>query len=62
MRVLLFTMHDDEETMSNGLAAGARGYVLKSDSDAVRSTAKAVLAALTPAMSGQIITADSRIA
>jgi DNA-binding NarL/FixJ family response regulator len=31
IRVLLFTMHDDDETMSNGLAAGARGYVLKSD-------------------------------
>jgi DNA-binding NarL/FixJ family response regulator len=31
VRVLLFTMHDDDETMSNGLAAGARGYVLKSD-------------------------------
>jgi DNA-binding NarL/FixJ family response regulator len=32
VRVLLFTIHDDEETMNNGLAAGARGYVLKSDS------------------------------
>ena len=31
-RVLLFTMHDDDETVSSGLAAGARGYVLKSDS------------------------------
>jgi DNA-binding NarL/FixJ family response regulator len=30
-RVLLFTMHDDDETVSSGLAAGARGYVLKSD-------------------------------
>ncbi|MET0293527.1 MAG: response regulator transcription factor [Phenylobacterium sp.] len=33
VRVLLFTMHDDDETVSNGLAAGARGYVLKSDSE-----------------------------
>jgi DNA-binding NarL/FixJ family response regulator len=33
-RVLLFTMHDDDETMSNGLAAGARGYVLKTDTGA----------------------------
>lgn len=29
--VLLFTMRDDEETISGGLAAGARGYLLKSD-------------------------------
>lgn len=33
VRVLLFTMHDDDETVSSGLAAGARGYVLKSDSE-----------------------------
>lgn len=33
IRVLLFTMHDDDETVSGGLAAGARGYVLKSDSE-----------------------------
>jgi DNA-binding NarL/FixJ family response regulator len=31
-RVLLFTLHDDDETVSAALAAGARGYVLKSDS------------------------------
>jgi DNA-binding NarL/FixJ family response regulator len=31
-RVLLFTMHDDDETVRSALAAGARGYVLKSDS------------------------------
>jgi DNA-binding NarL/FixJ family response regulator len=31
--VLLFTMHDDDETISGGLAAGARGYLLKSDGD-----------------------------
>lgn len=31
--VLLFTMHDDDETVSGGLAAGARGYVLKNDGD-----------------------------
>jgi DNA-binding NarL/FixJ family response regulator len=34
VRVLLFTMHDDDETVSGGLAAGARGYVLKSDTEA----------------------------
>src|SRR4051794_27104768 len=33
-RVLLFTMHDDDDTVNSGLAAGARGYVLKSDSEA----------------------------
>src|ERR1700760_2003417 len=27
--VLLFTMRDDDETISGGLAAGARGYLLK---------------------------------
>jgi DNA-binding NarL/FixJ family response regulator len=31
VRVLLFTMHDDDETVSSALAAGVRGYVLKSD-------------------------------
>ena len=31
--ILLFTMHDDDETVSGGLAAGARGYLLKSDGD-----------------------------
>lgn len=29
--VLLFTMHDDDETVADGLAAGARGYLLKSE-------------------------------
>jgi len=31
--VLLFTMHDDDETVSGGLAAGARGYLLKTESE-----------------------------
>lgn len=31
-RTLLFTMHDDDETISGALAAGARGYVLKTGS------------------------------
>jgi DNA-binding NarL/FixJ family response regulator len=30
-RVLVFTMHDDRETVQEGLAAGARGFVLKAD-------------------------------
>jgi DNA-binding NarL/FixJ family response regulator len=29
--VLLFTMHDDDETISGGLAAGARAYLLKTE-------------------------------
>ena len=29
--VLIFTMHDDEKLIREGLSAGARGYVLKSD-------------------------------
>lgn len=31
--VLLFTMHDDDETVAGGLAAGARGYLLKSEGE-----------------------------
>lgn len=30
--VLLYTMHDEDDTISGGLSAGARGYLLKSDS------------------------------
>src|ERR1043165_2538710 len=33
VRVLLFARHEDDETVSGGLAGGARGYVLKSDSE-----------------------------
>lgn len=33
VEVLLFTVHDDEGTISGGLAAGARGYLLKTDGD-----------------------------
>src|SRR5262245_2686272 len=32
-RVLLFTMHEDEETVYEALAAGARGYLLKAEGD-----------------------------
>jgi DNA-binding NarL/FixJ family response regulator len=31
--VLLFSMHDDDETVSGGLAAGARGYLFKTEGD-----------------------------
>src|SRR3954465_3726052 len=30
--VLLYTMHDEDDTISGGLSAGARGYLLKTDS------------------------------
>lgn len=43
VRVLLFTMHDDDETISGGLAAGARGYLLKSDAE---SSLEAAISAL----------------
>ncbi len=32
-RILIFTMHESEEIVRNLLAAGVRGYVLKSDAD-----------------------------
>lgn len=47
-RVLLFTMHDDDETVSGGLAAGARGYVLKTDSERYLEAAISALGANRP--------------
>ena len=47
-RVLLFTMHDDDETISGGLAAGARGFVLKSDSENHLEAAISALGANRP--------------
>jgi DNA-binding NarL/FixJ family response regulator len=46
--VLLFTMHDDDETVSGGLAAGARGYILKTDSGRQLETAISALGANRP--------------
>jgi DNA-binding NarL/FixJ family response regulator len=46
--VLLFTMHDDQETIAAALAAGARGYVLKADPDQYIVAAIAALAAHRP--------------
>lgn len=46
--VLLFTMHDDDETVSGGLAAGARGYVLKTDSEQYLEAAISALGANRP--------------
>lgn len=48
IRVLLFTMHDDDETVTNGLAAGARGYILKTDSEQHLEAAISALGANRP--------------
>lgn len=48
VNVLLFTMHDDDETVSGGLAAGARGYVLKTDSERYLEAAISALGANRP--------------
>lgn len=47
VRVLLFTMHDDE-TVSSAMAAGVRGYVLKSDTGASLEAAISALQANRP--------------
>lgn len=47
-KVLLFTAHDDDETISSGLAAGARGFVCKSDvADALEPAIEALAAGRT---------------
>jgi len=46
--VLLFTMHDDDETVSAGLSAGARGYLLKVDSPQHLEAAISALGANRP--------------
>jgi DNA-binding NarL/FixJ family response regulator len=38
--VLLFTMRDDDETVNEGLAAGAKGYILKTDTQQHLSAAR----------------------
>lgn len=53
-RVLLFTMHDDEETVSAGLAAGARGYLLKTDSELHLEAAVNALGARKSYFSSQV--------
>jgi DNA-binding NarL/FixJ family response regulator len=53
-RILLFTMHDDEETVSAGLAAGARGYLLKTDSELHLEAAIQALAARKSYFSSQV--------
>jgi DNA-binding NarL/FixJ family response regulator len=53
-KVLLFTMHDDDETVSTGLAAGARGYVLKTDSESHLEAAISALGANRPYFSSPV--------
>jgi DNA-binding NarL/FixJ family response regulator len=52
--VLLFTMHDDDETVSGGLAAGARGYLLKSESEQHLEAAISALGANRPYFSSSV--------
>lgn len=52
--VLLFTMHDDDETVSGGLAAGARGYLLKTDSEQHLEAAISALGANRPYFSAVV--------
>jgi DNA-binding NarL/FixJ family response regulator len=54
LEVLLFTMHDDEETLSNGLTAGARGYVRKTDAEEHLVAAVSALGARRPYFSSAI--------
>ncbi len=51
LKVLLFTMYDDDATVRNGLDAGARGYILKSDSGANLEAAIASLGRNRPYVS-----------
>ncbi|MFZ0267385.1 response regulator [Caulobacter sp.] len=53
-RVLLYTMLDDEESVTNGLAAGARGYVLKTDSAEHLTSAISALGANRPFFSSLV--------
>lgn len=53
-RVLLFTMHEDEETVYEALAAGARGYLLKTEGDQQLEEAIAALGAGRPYFSSAV--------
>jgi DNA-binding NarL/FixJ family response regulator len=54
VKVLLFTMHDDDETVGSGLAAGARGYILKTDSEQHLGAAISALSANRPYFSSLV--------
>jgi DNA-binding NarL/FixJ family response regulator len=47
-------MHDDDETVSGGLAAGARGYILKNDGDEQLVSAIVALGAHRPYFSAVV--------
>lgn len=53
-KVLLFTMHDDDETVSAGLSAGARGYLLKMENEQLLETAISALGANRPYFSSVV--------
>lgn len=52
--VLLYTMHDEDDTISGGLAAGARGYLLKTDSAKNLEAAITALGARRPYFSATV--------
>lgn len=52
--ILLFTMLEDQETVNSALAAGVRGYVLKSEGDAQLLAAIAALGTRRPFFSPSI--------
>jgi DNA-binding NarL/FixJ family response regulator len=52
--VLLYTMHDEDDTISGGLAAGARGYLLKTDSAESLEAAISSLGARRPYFSSSV--------
>ena len=54
LEILMFTMHDDEETVSSGLAAGARGYLRKTDAEQHLVAAVSALGAHKPYFSSAI--------
>ncbi len=53
-KVLLFTMHDDDETVSAGLSAGARGYLLKMENEQLLEAAISALGANRPYFSSVV--------
>jgi DNA-binding NarL/FixJ family response regulator len=52
--VLLYTMHDEDDTISGGLAAGARGYLLKTDTAEHLEAAISSLGARRPYFSSSV--------
>lgn len=53
-KVLLFTMHEDEETVYEALVAGARGYVLKGEGEKQLEEGISALAAGRPFFSSNV--------